>query len=71
LVSLPPPADLLVVDSITVPVMGIAGAAPATPITWRVTNQGTAAAMGTWFDAIYLSADTTWDISDALVPQFI
>lgn len=66
-VSIPPPADL-VVTNIEIPATGSPGQ-PAT-IRWTVTNAGANPATGTWTDSIYLSADGTWDINDALVGRF-
>lgn len=70
LVSFVPASDL-VVSSITVPASGIAGQAPATPISWTVVNQGVNPAVGTWSDAVYLSPTPTWDISDPLVARVV
>jgi subtilase family serine protease len=67
-VTLPLPADL-VVGEIEVPGTGTAGEAPNTPIRWTVTNQGMNTAVGTWTDAVYLSADEIWDINDALIAK--
>ena len=63
LVSLVPPADL-VVGTITVP----ANASPgfATTMTYSVMNQGDDAALGSWYDSIYISSDDLWDVGDAL-----
>ena len=36
-------------------------------VTWQVTNTGTADATQTWYDAVYLSTDTTWSADDRLV----
>jgi hypothetical protein len=62
LVNLLPPADL-VVGTITVP----SNASPGVnaTITYTIENQGDDAALGSWYDSIYISADDTWDISDA------
>jgi subtilase family serine protease len=65
-VSLAPPADLAV-SSITAPTTGIAGKNAA--IAYTVTNQSTNAALGGWWDSVYLSKDNQWDIGDALVGQ--
>jgi RHS repeat-associated protein len=67
-VTLAPPADL-VVSNISVPAAGTIGQSPNAPITWTVTNQGTNAAIGTWVDAVYLSADGIWDASDPLIAR--
>ncbi|MCF4969756.1 CARDB domain-containing protein, partial [Nostoc sp. CMAA1605] len=65
-VILPPPSDLIVTN-ITVPANGIPG--EAINISYTITNQGTDAAIGSWYDAVYISADTQWDIGDTLVGQ--
>ncbi|AFY47683.1 CARDB domain-containing protein,putative collagen-binding protein,Calx-beta domain-containing protein,subtilase family protease [Nostoc sp. PCC 7524] len=67
-VILPPPSDLVVTD-IVVPT----NAVPGQPITinYTVQNQGTDAALGSWYDAVYISADNQWDIGDALVGQVL
>ena len=62
-VSLAPPADLVVGD-ITIPDSGIPGTNAS--LTYTVTNQGSNPAQGSWRDTLYLSADTTWDIGDAV-----
>jgi subtilase family serine protease len=62
-VSLAPPADL-VVDGITIPSTGVPG--QDATISYTVTNQGANAALGSWYDSIYLSADNQWDVGDAL-----
>ncbi|MCW5625863.1 MAG: hypothetical protein KIT73_14215, partial [Burkholderiales bacterium] len=50
----PPLADL-VVSSITAPLDALSG--QSVPITWTLTNQGTADIEGSWVDQIYLSGD--------------
>ncbi len=62
LVNLVPPADL-VVGTITVP----SNASPGmnATITYTVQNQGEDAALGSWYDSLFISADDTWDIDDA------
>jgi RHS repeat-associated protein len=67
-IELPPPADLIVTD-ISLPTSGIVGEIPSTAITWTVTNQGTNTAAGNWFDAVYLSADRSWDLDDPLIAK--
>ncbi|MFM6436862.1 MAG: Calx-beta domain-containing protein, partial [Microcystis panniformis] len=69
-IEIPPPADLQV-TAITLPATGITGEPPTKPITWTVTNTGDATAVGTWYDAVYLSADGTWDLGDALIATVI
>ena len=65
-VTLAPPADLTVA-AVTVPATGIAGQSPTTSITWTVTNQGANTAPGTWYDALYLSPNGVWSLSDPLI----
>jgi RHS repeat-associated protein len=67
-VTLAPPADLIV-SNVSVPTAGIIGQAPNAPITWTVTNQGPNSAVGTWVDAVYLSADGNWDSSDPIIAR--
>jgi len=57
LVHLLPPADL-VVGTITVPANAAPGA--TTSITYTVRNEGAESAVGSWYDSIYISADTVW-----------
>ncbi|HND53774.1 MAG TPA: CARDB domain-containing protein, partial [Pirellulaceae bacterium] len=64
IIDQPPPADLQV-DSIVVPPAGLAGA--PVHVEWSVSNHGQFPATGDWTDAVYLSADATWDIRDKLV----
>lgn len=47
------PAELIAGDPVT--------------ITWQGQNQTGAALLGTWIDAVYLSIDDQWDISDRLL----
>ncbi|MBE9160631.1 putative Ig domain-containing protein [Nodosilinea sp. LEGE 06152] len=65
-VNLPAPAELSI-SSITVPATGVSG--KNTTITYTVTNQGTNAAEGGWWDSVYLSKDSQWDIGDTLIGQ--
>ncbi|WP_372897880.1 CARDB domain-containing protein, partial [Stieleria sp.] len=60
-IELPPPADLQV-DSISIPPSGKSG--EDIEITWSVTNHGPEPATGVWSDALYLSEDAIWDITD-------
>ncbi len=60
-VNLAPPADL-VVGEITIPATGIPGSQAS--ISYSVSNQGSNAALGSWRDTLYLSADSSWDIGD-------
>jgi len=61
-VRLTPPADLVVGD-ITIPANAVPG--QDATIAYTINNQGVSAALGSWFDSIYISADDQWDISDA------
>ncbi|MEO6752143.1 MAG: CARDB domain-containing protein, partial [Chthoniobacteraceae bacterium] len=61
LISLPPPADLIVA-SVTGPTAAQVGSTLTLNIT--VTNRGTESAIGSWTDAFYLSADSIWDLGD-------
>ncbi len=65
-VTLAPLSDLTV-SAVTVPVSGVVGQSPSTPITWTVNNIGGNPALGTWTDAVYLSPTPTWEASDPLV----
>ena len=66
---LPPPAPDLVVSSIVHGGDAISGG--NANVTWTVTNQGEASAMGTWRDVVYLSSDTLLDTeADLRVGRF-
>ncbi|QEG41240.1 CARDB domain-containing protein [Roseimaritima ulvae] len=67
-VSLAPPADL-VVGTITVPDSASLGS-DAT-IQYTITNQGDNAALGSWYDSIYFSADDQWDLGDVLLGRIL
>ncbi|MBE9039163.1 CARDB domain-containing protein, partial [aff. Roholtiella sp. LEGE 12411] len=62
-ISLPQPSDL-VIGTITIPANAVPG--QNATISYTVINQGTNAALGSWFDTIYISADNQWDVEDAL-----
>jgi subtilase family serine protease len=66
-ITVAPPADL-VVESVTAPASG----SPGTPmlIQWVVRNIGSNAAVGEWYDSVYLSTDDRWDIEDTLIGRF-
>ena len=64
LITLPPPADL-VVNDIKVPVTSKVGDEIA--ITYTVTNQAKNQAHGSWSDAVYLSSDNSWGKEDILL----
>lgn len=57
------PADL-VVGTITIPATGISG--QSATISYTVANNGQNPAIGSWYDAVYISADSTWDVNDAM-----
>jgi subtilase family serine protease len=65
-VSLPAPADL-VVPTVTVPSSGTGG--EPIEIAWSVANIGANPAPDRWYDAVYISADSTWDLSDLLLGE--
>jgi hypothetical protein len=58
------PVDL-VAGSVLIPANAVAGQNIA--ITYQVTNNGGVPANGSWFDSLYLSPTTTWNVSDPLV----
>lgn len=64
-VIVPPPSDL-VVTSITHP----GGAIPGRPVTiaWTIRNVGANPARGWMWDAVYVSADATYDANDPRLP---
>ncbi|MCB0170919.1 MAG: Ig-like domain-containing protein, partial [Anaerolineae bacterium] len=62
-ITLPPQLDLdLSVPTVTVPV----NVAPGQPLTisWTIENSGTVTASGSICDAVFISADVTWDVND-------
>jgi RHS repeat-associated protein len=65
-IQLPPPADL-VAGTVTLP----ANPVPNQPITitYQVTNNGTNAANGSWYDSLYLSPTPTWSVNDPVLGQ--
>ena len=65
-VTMAAPADL-VVTTVSGPATGVAGQTSVSNITWTVKNQGANAAVGSWYDSVYLSSDGTWDLSDTLI----
>ncbi|MCE5334113.1 MAG: tandem-95 repeat protein [Desulfobacteraceae bacterium] len=62
-VALAPPADL-VVGEIDIPANAVPGQNAL--IGYSILNQGEETAVGSWYDSIYISADDTWDLGDAL-----
>ena len=65
-IALPPLPDLVVSD-ILAPVEAIAG--QEIPLSWTLTNQGTAAASGSWLDRVFVSNDPAWG-DDRFLGQF-
>jgi YD repeat-containing protein len=63
-INLPPPADL-VAGTITIPANAVAG--QEITLTYQVSNTGTNAADGSWYDALYLSPTKTWSVTDSLL----
>ncbi|HEV7866789.1 MAG TPA: carboxypeptidase regulatory-like domain-containing protein, partial [Chthoniobacteraceae bacterium] len=63
-VTLAPPADL-VAGTITIPANAVAGSEVS--LTYTVRNSGANAARGSWFDSLYISGDTSFDIGDLLI----
>ncbi len=59
------PTPDLVVTAATAPASSTWGA--TVPVSWTVTNQGSATALGDWYDYIYASGDDTFDATDTLV----
>ncbi|MDH3460422.1 MAG: hypothetical protein OEM00_05480, partial [Burkholderiaceae bacterium] len=64
LIETPPPADLQVTN-VVVPASGQVG--DEVEITFTVSNASINPAYGRWTDALYLSADNAWDLSDTLL----
>lgn len=60
-VSIAAPSDLIITD-ITVPDSAIAG--ENTTISWTIRNQGANPANGWMNDAVYLSSDQVWEVTD-------
>lgn len=60
---LPPPSPDLAVSSVAHPANTFSGS--TIPLSWTVTNQGEAAAMGPWYDVVYLTSDTMLSTVDA------
>ncbi|HUF09620.1 MAG TPA: CARDB domain-containing protein, partial [Rhodothermales bacterium] len=63
-ITLPPPSDLVVTE-VVVP----ASAAPGDEVTvsWTIQNQGEHRAQGVLRDAVYISQDAEWQLSDPLL----
>ncbi|MEW5803163.1 MAG: CARDB domain-containing protein [bacterium] len=70
-ITLACPAPDLRVDYFTFPSEGfIIADQTIVQVDWKVSNAGTAPALGTWTDAIYLSKDSVFDSSDILLSTF-
>jgi hypothetical protein len=63
-IDLPPIADL-VAGTVLIPANATAG--QNITITYQVSNGGTNAANGTWYDSLYLSPTPTWSVTDPLL----
>jgi hypothetical protein len=61
-------ADLQVV-SVTNPLNALNG--DRITLSWEVKNDGTDPAAGIWWDYVYLSADTQWDLGDAIAARVL
>ena len=59
----------LVIDSVTGPSSGTQD--DLVTVSWRGTNTGTAAATGSWHDAVYLSTDAIWTPDDVLLGEVL
>jgi len=66
-IALPPPSDLQVTEVIA-PTNAVVFGEPAA---WglRVTNSGLSAAVGSWWDTLYLSTNTVWDVDDPRIAR--
>jgi hypothetical protein len=63
--GLPPSQMNLATSNVSGPAVGVQDGTIS--VTWKVTNIGPDAAVGSWYDAIYLSRDTAWSRDDALI----
>src|SRR5439155_394568 len=63
-ITVPPPSDLEV-SAIVLPASAFAG--DVIKISWTGINHGPNPITGFWIDAVYISADTTWDIGDKAI----
>ena len=64
LIETPPPADLIVTN-VVIPSSAQSG--DDLTIEYTVSNESINQAIGSWTDAIYLSSDNQWDLSDKLL----
>lgn len=60
----PPPADLIV-RNVLVPDSVLAG--ETAEVTWETKNTGTNPAIGVFREIVYLSSDTTWQLTDEVI----
>ncbi|HUB24490.1 MAG TPA: CARDB domain-containing protein, partial [Tepidisphaeraceae bacterium] len=67
LIDLPPPSDLQV-DSVTIP--QDAEANEPMSVTYTVSNHGTAPAIGSWSDSVFISPDDTFDTNAQLIGTY-
>ncbi len=67
-VNLPPAVDLAVA-SVSAPTIAEVGGTAS--FSYTVNNLSSTAAQGAWYDAVYLSADTQWDVNDQLVGRVL
>ena len=63
-IQLPPPADL-VAGTVTIPGNAVPG--QNITITYQVTNNGSNAANGSWYDSLYLAPTPTFSVKDPLI----
>jgi hypothetical protein len=63
-INMPAPADL-VAGTVTIPGSAVAGL--TITVSYKVTNNGSVAANGSWTDALYLSPTPVWSVSDPLL----
>ncbi len=68
LVVLPTPTDLIV-GSVVIPETLTLGAEAS--IRYTISNASAGTALGSWYDAVYLSGDGVWDVGDRLVGRVL
>jgi hypothetical protein len=68
-ISLPAANVDLIVSDISVPTGGVSG--DSIQISWTVTNTSTSSITGIWKDAVYISADSTWDLNDGYLGSVV
>ncbi len=67
-VALPAVVDLSI-GTVSVPATALVGS--DANFVYTVTNTSTASEQGSWYDALYLSSDGTWSISDPLIGEVL